>query len=231
MLGKIDFVMKILIAEDDKQIAQSLRKNFLEEEYEVILAQDGEKALEAISSNNLDIILLDWRMPKVTGIEVCKIIRGMGLKIPIILLTALSAIDNKVEALELGADDYITKPFSFEELMARIKSVLRRYQISSDTLLIGNLTLDLLERKIKNAKGKEVLLTDKEFTLIRTLINEKGEVFSREKLCKLVWGLNFDPHTNICDVTIKNLRKKLKEITDEEIVSTVYGEGYTFAPK
>jgi len=223
--------MKILIAEDDKQIAQSLRKNFLEEEYEVILAQDGEKALEAISSNNLDIILLDWRMPKVTGIEVCKIIRGMGLKIPIILLTALSAIDNKVEALELGADDYITKPFSFEELMARIKSVLRRYQISSDTLLIGNLTLDLLERKIKNAKGKEVLLTDKEFTLIRTLINEKGEVFSREKLCKLVWGLNFDPHTNICDVTIKNLRKKLKEITDEEIVSTVYGEGYTFAPK
>ena len=223
--------MKILIAEDDKQIAQSLRKNFLEEKYEVILAEDGEKALEAISSNNLDIILLDWRMPKVTGVEVCKIIRGMGLKIPIILLTALSAIDNKVEALELGADDYITKPFSFEELMARIKSVLRRYQVTSDTLLIGNLILDLLERKIKNTKGKEVLLTDKEFTLIRTLINEKGEVFSREKLCKLVWGLNFDPHTNICDVTIKNLRKKLKEITDEEIVSTVYGEGYTFAPK
>ncbi len=223
--------MKILIAEDDRQISQSLRKNFLEEGYEVFLAPDGEKALEIISSNKIDIILLDWRMPKVTGLEVCKIVRGMGLKTPIILLTALSAIDNKVEALELGADDYITKPFSFQELTARIKSVLRRYQDSSGTLLIGDLTLDLLERKIKNSVGNEVLLTDKEFTLIRTLINEKGEVFSREKLCKLVWGLNFDPHTNICDVTIKNLRKKLKEITDEEIVSTVYGEGYTFAEK
>ncbi len=223
--------MKILIAEDDKQIAQSLRKNFLEEGYDVFLAADGEKALEIISSIDLDIILLDWRMPKVTGLEVCKITRGMGLETPIILLTALSAIDNKVEALELGADDYITKPFSFEELMARIKSVLRRYQHSSDTLLINNLTLDLLERKIKNPEGTEVLLTDKEFALIRTLINQKGKVISREKLCKLVWGLNFDPHTNICDVTIKNLRKKLKEITDEEIVLTVYGEGYTLVEK
>jgi len=223
--------MKILIAEDDKQIAQSLRKNFLEDGYEVFLAPDGEKALEIISSNNIDIILLDWRMPKVTGLEVCKIVRGMGLKTPIILLTALSAVDNKVEALELGADDYITKPFSFEELMARIKSVLRRYKVSTESLIIGDLKLNLLERKLENSDGNDVLLTDKEFTLLRTLINQKGEVFSREKLCKLVWGLNFDPHTNICDVTIKNLRKKIKELTDEEIVTTVYGEGYTFVDK
>lgn len=219
--------MNILIAEDEKQIAESLKKNFLDEGHSVITTEDGETALSLIDKIKFDILLLDWKMPKVTGFEVCKIIREKDFRIPIILITALDEINNKVSALNAGADDYITKPFSFEELKARIKAVIRRVNLSKDILEFGSISLDISKRKVISDSGDEIYLTDKEFDLLKLLILKRGEIVNKETLCKLVWNLNFVPETNICEATIKNVRKKLEEITGKKFIKTIYGEGYT----
>lgn len=219
--------MNILIAEDEKQIAESLKKNFLDEGHSVITTEDGETALSLVDKIKFDILLLDWKMPKVTGFEVCKIIREKDFRIPIILITALDEINNKVSALNAGADDYITKPFSFEELKARIKAVIRRANLSKDILEFGSISLDLSKRKVISDSGDEIYLTDKEFDLLKLLILKRGEIVNKETLCKLVWNLNFVPETNICEATIKNVRKKLEEITGKKFIKTIYGEGYT----
>ncbi len=219
--------MEILIAEDEKQIATSLKKNFLEEGHHAVIALDGVQALHFTEEIQFDVILLDWKMPNLSGIEVCKQLREKGNKTPIILLTALTDISNKVEALNLGADDYITKPFSFEEILARIKAVIRRYNISTDVLKFSDLQLNLIERTVENSRAQTVHLTDKEADLLKTLIKNKGMILSKEDLCKNVWNLNFTPQTNICEVTVKNLRKKLEDVTDKNLIKTIYGEGYT----
>lgn len=219
--------MNILIAEDEKQIAESLKKNFLDEGHSVITTEDGETALSLVDKIKFDILLLDWKMPKVTGFEVCKIIREKDFRIPIILITALDEINNKVSALNAGADDYITKPFSFEELKARINAVIRRANLSKEILEFGSISLDLSKRRVISDSGDEIYLTDKEFDLLKLLIIKKGEIVNKETLCKLVWNLNFVPETNICEATIKNVRKKLEEITGKKFIKTIYGEGYT----
>jgi DNA-binding response OmpR family regulator len=219
--------MEILIAEDDEQIANSLRKNFAEDGNPVMVAKDGEEAIKFASSIIFDIILLDWRMPKLSGIEVCRRIRESGSKVPIILLTALSEIKNKVEALNLGADDYITKPFSFDELNARIAAVIRRYQANTNELALNDLTMDLIGRKVTTPIG-EIYLTAKEFDLLKYFILHKGSIMSKEDICKKVWGLNFVPSTNIIEATIRNLRKKLQENNGKDLIKSIYGEGYLF---
>jgi len=219
--------MEILIAEDEKKIANSLKKSFAEEGHHAIIALDGEKALKLIKEIVFDIILLDWRMPKVNGLDVLKNIRKEGIKTPIILLTALSDISNKVEALNAGADDYITKPFSFEEVLARINAVLRRSAEESNIIKCENFNLDLINRIIVSA-DKKTKLTDKEFELLKYFISKKGVIVSKDELCANVWGINFNPHTNIVEVTIKNLRKKLEEATCNNYIKTIYGEGYLF---
>ena len=217
--------MEILIAEDDEQIANSLKKNFTEEGNHVMIAKDGEEAIHYTDSIFFDIILLDWRMPKVSGIEVCRHIREGGNKIPIILLTALSQVKNKVEALNLGADDYITKPFSFEELNARINAVIRRYQSNSNELIFNDITLDLIGRKVSTPHG-EIYLTTKEFELLKYFILHKGSIMSKEDICRKVWGLEFVPSTNIIEATVKNLRRKLEENNENNLIKSIYGEGY-----
>ncbi len=219
--------MEILIAEDDEQIANSLKKNLAEEGHHVMVANDGQEALRSIDSILFDVVILDWRMPKVTGVEVCKHIRNSGNKVPVILLTALSQVANKVEALKYGADDYITKPFSFEELNARIQAVVRRYQTNSNELTVANLNLDLLNRKVFTPRG-EISLTGKEFDLLKYLISHKGFIISKEELTKTVWDWNFSTGTNVIEVTIKNLRKKLEEKLGKNLIKSVYGEGYIF---
>lgn len=219
--------MEILIAEDEKQIANSLKKNLLDEGHHVMIAYDGEKALHLLEEIQFDVLLLDWRMPKVSGLEVLKKIRNAGNKLPVILLTALSDIDNKIEALRHGADDYITKPFLFEEVLARIEAVTRRFLESQNVVEFGGCFLDLIERKI-NASGGEEKLTDKEFELLNFLLKNKGTIVTREELCCNVWGLNFNPNTNLVEVTIKNLRKKLEDISSKKFIKTIYGEGYLF---
>jgi len=218
--------MEILIAEDEIQIAEPLRKNFLEEGHHAMIAKDGEEALNLVDKIQFDVIILDWKMPKVSGLDVCKKLRQLNIKTPIILLTALTQITNKIEALDSGADDYITKPFSFEELLARINAVVRRYNLSTDTLEYGDLLLNLPNRQVDTVSGKSVDLTDKEFELLKYLILNKGDVVDKEKLCKVIWHLDFVPKTNICEVTIKNLRKKLEDQTGKKYIKTLYGEGY-----
>lgn len=218
--------MEILIAEDEIQIAEPLRKNFLEEGHHVMIANDGEEALNLADKIKFDVIILDWKMPKVSGLEVCKKLRQLNNKAPIILLTALTQISNKIEALNAGADDYLTKPFSFNELLARIKAVVRRYNITTETLEYDDLMLDILSRNVETISGKNIDLSDKEFELLKYLIQNKGDVIDKEHLCKEIWNLDFVPKTNVCEVTIKNLRKKLEEKTGKKYIKTLYGEGY-----
>ena len=218
--------MEILIAEDEAQIAEPLRKNFLEEGHHAMVAKDGEEALQLVEKIEFDVIVLDWKMPKVSGIEVCKRLREMGNKTPILLLTALSQVSNKVEALNSGADDYITKPFSFEELLARVKATKRRYDIERDVLVYDDFSLDLINRKVETDDGKKIELTEKEFDLLKYFIINKGTVINKALLCKYVWEFNFIPKTNVCEATVKNLRKKLEESTGKKYIKTLYGEGY-----
>ncbi len=220
--------MNILISEDEKDIANSLKKNFEIEGYNSEVAYDGEEVIKLIQEKNFDLILLDWRMPKISGIQVLKFLREeKKLTIPIILLTALTDISNKVEALEFGADDYITKPFSFNELIARIHAIMRRYKSTNKEIKFNNCILNLINRTI-TCEENELRLTDKEFELFKYLLENEGEIISREELCKNVWGLNFIPTTNIVEAAVKNLRKKLEELTGNKFIRTIYGEGYLF---
>ncbi|GMR25326.1 MAG: response regulator transcription factor [Ignavibacteria bacterium] len=218
--------MEILIVEDEIQIAEPLRKNFLEEGHHAMVANNGEEALKLVDKIQFDVIILDWKMPKMSGIEVCKRLREAENNTPIILLTALTQISNKVEALNSGADDYITKPFSFEELLARIKAVVRRYNLNSDTIEFDDLIINLPQREVDTIQGGKIELTDKEFELLKYLIKNSGDVVNKDQLRKEVWHLDFTPQTNICEVTIKNLRKKLEEQTGKKYIKTLYGEGY-----
>lgn len=220
-------IMKILIAEDEKSIASSLEKRLTNEGFEPSVVYDGESALKMINKNSFDVILLDWKMPKITGFDVCKKIREIKITTPIIFLTVLGDISNKVEALKAGADDYITKPFAIEELLARIQSVLRRMSLSEKKMHCGSFTLDLVTHYIEN-KNYSLKLSDKEFELLHYLIINKGMIINKYTLFENVWGLNFSPETNFVEVTIKNLRKKMEELTSKKYIKTVYGEGYVF---
>jgi DNA-binding response OmpR family regulator len=219
--------MNVLIVEDESPLAQSLSRHFAEEGYYASSANNGEEALHLIEKEKFDVILLDWKMPKMNGIDFLKYLRSKGKETPVILLTALSRVTNKVEALELGADDYITKPFSFDELLARVKAVTRRSQPPIEYVNYGEISLDIPRRKVRTKNQSEIKLTEKEFDLLRYLIANKGSILSKEQLCSAVWELNFVPPTNICEATVKNLRKKLEDSIGKKIIKTVYGEGYT----
>ncbi|MBI1937880.1 MAG: response regulator transcription factor [Ignavibacteriales bacterium] len=219
--------MEILIAEDEIRIAESLKKNFLQAGHHALIAKDGEETLNVMEKIQFDVLLLDWRMPKLSGLEVCRKIRSTGSEIPIILLTALTDISNKVEALDAGADDYITKPFSFDEVMARINAVARRYKSSVSTITFGDNTLNLITRIITTPKA-QIKLTDKEFDLLKFFLDNKGTIISKESICEKVWDLPFTPQTNIVEAAVKNLRKKLEEAIEQKFIKTIYGEGYIF---
>lgn len=219
--------MKILIVDDEKSLANSLKKRLEAENFDVILAFDGEKALKEVINHSFDIILLDWKMPKLCGVDVCKQIRMLNLETPIIFLTAVNDISSKVDALNLGADDYLTKPFEFDELNARIHSLLRRVKNFNKNVKCGKFCIDLVDHLIFNSE-KKIKLTEREFELLNFLISHKGEILSKSMIIDKVWGLNFIPETNFIEVTIKNLRRKLEELTSSKLIKTVYGEGYVF---
>jgi DNA-binding response OmpR family regulator len=219
--------VEILIAEDEEVIANSLKKHLLDEGHHVVIAFDGESAMELARRNEFDMILLDWRMPKKTGIEVCKLLRSSGVKTPIILLTALNEISNKVEALNLGADDYITKPFSFEEVLARMNAVIRRYNDAVPVLTFQQFTMDLFARTLY-ANDVHVRLTNKEYDLLYFFLRHKNSIISKEKLAQEVWEVPEIPLSNIIEATVKNLRKRLEEHSPKSFIKTIYGEGYVF---
>ncbi|MGD9489319.1 MAG: response regulator transcription factor [Calditrichaceae bacterium] len=219
--------MHILIADDEKQIAQSLKKSLQAEGINATLAFDGEETLELLQRNRFDAVLLDWRMPGLSGIEVCKSLRDSGNKIPILLLTALSDLSNKIEALNLGADDYITKPFSVKEVIARITAVTRRNNFGNNRIVFDAFELDLLHRTLKSPDD-EIKLPEMEFELLKYFLLNKNSIICKEQLSSDVWAMDFYPTTNFIEATVKNLRKKLEEHCGKKFIKTIYGEGYIF---
>lgn len=217
--------MRMLLVEDEKNVAAFIKKGLEEEFYAVDVAEDGGEGLLMATSNEYDLMILDIMLPGINGIELCKRLREKGLKAPILMLTAIDSVNSKVEGLESGADDYLTKPFAFSELLARIKALLRRTSDSVSELSLEDLRMDLLSRRVFR-EDKEVVLTPKEFSLLEYLLRNKGRVLSRTQIIENIWGYTFDPNSNVVDVHIKFLREKIDSGFDKKLIHTVRGAGY-----
>ena len=223
---------RILIVEDEPAMRMGLKDNFEFEGYEVEMAMDGQEGLDKVNSGSFDLIVLDVMMPKMSGFDVCKALRKMGVMTPVIFLTAKSEEIDKVLGLELGADDYLTKPFSLRELLARVKAILRRVdtQTSSSTpqgvVQLGRLSVDL-EQYTATLEGEAVRMSHKEYEILQFLIEKKGEVVSRYDLLNKVWGYESQPTTRTVDNFILRLRQRIEENpNDPKVILTVHGVGY-----
>lgn len=226
---------KILVVDDERPIAEILKYNLEKEGYEVILAYDGEEALARLEQDHPDLILLDIMLPKKDGFTVCREIRAHQKEVPIIMLTARETEVDKVLGLELGADDYVTKPFSAREVLARVKAILRRTRTPGadikNQLRCGDLIVDLDAVQAFN-RGRPVELTPKEFSLLSVLIQRPGHVFNRQQLLNQVWGYDFFGDERTVDVTIRRLREKLEmNPAEPEYIHTKRGVGYYFRQK
>ncbi|MCC9019989.1 response regulator transcription factor [Flavobacterium lipolyticum] len=216
--------MHILIVEDELGIVQFLQQGLQEEGYQITTANDGSKAFELIHSQHFDLILLDWMLPKINGLDLCRAIRVKDQKTPIIFLTAKDTVQETIEGLKAGANDYIKKPFSFEELVERIKIHFRN-QKGSEDLTLGTIKIDLLKHTVlKN--NDEVALTQREFELLKYLIQNKGKVCTRNQILKDVWEINFEYDTGVIDVFMNAIRKKLNLKIEEDYIKTIRGIGY-----
>ena len=217
--------MRLLIVEDEKGILNFLKEGLQEENFAVDTAEDGILGLELALTNDYDIILLDWMIPGNSGIEVCRQIRKENSKTPIIFLTAKDTVKDTVFGLEAGANDYIKKPFEFEELLARIRVQLRNNSEEHSTLTFRDIKLNLDTHQV--FKGvKEVTLTQKEFALLEFLIRNKGKVCTRTRIIEHVWDIHFDSDTSVIDVYINFLRKKLEQGDSINYINTIRGVGY-----
>lgn len=214
----------ILIIEDEPGIYNFLKQGLEEEGYSISIAIDGKQGIESFLAGNPDLILLDWMLPKTTGIDVCKAIRQKDAEIPILFLTAKDTIQETIEGLQSGANDYIKKPFSFEELLERIKIHFRNPKEQS-VFTLGTISLDSKTYEVK-INSSEVPLTQREFELLEFLIKNKGSVCKRDEIIEKVWGINFEYDTGVIDVFINAIRKKLNLDKDNGYIKTVRGVGY-----
>jgi len=218
--------MKILVIEDDRTIGKSLVQGFQECGHDCQWATGGRSGLEKAVSQQADVIVLDLMLPEMPGLEMLRELRSRGLKTPVIILTAKGAVNEKVEGLQLGADDYLVKPFAFAELKARVEAVCRRVNSRpAASLTVGNLILDLTTRRAEIA-DREIDLTPTEFSILELLMRHAGQVVTRKMLCEHVWGFEWDGPTNVIEVHITRLRKKLDK-GGESRVTTVRGRGYS----
>jgi len=220
--------MKILIIEDNEKLAKSVKKGLEQEGYAADYLTDGEAGQRRIevNSEDYDLVILDLMLPKRDGLAVCRNWRDQDIVIPVIMLTAKDTIEEKIVGLDSGADDYLVKPFSFEELLARIRALLRRPpEVLPVQLKIHDLVLDNTTRKVFRGK-REIKLTNKEFALLEYLMRHPNQVLDREQLISHVWDFAFDSFSNLVDAHIKNLRKKLESKNDEKILETIRGVGY-----
>ncbi|MDD3906306.1 MAG: response regulator transcription factor [Candidatus Omnitrophica bacterium] len=219
--------MRILVIEDEKKIADFIKRGLKEEGYAVDTAGDGENGLFLAKTNNYDLILLDLLLPKLDGIQVCKVLREEKIPSPIIMLTAKDAVKDKVTGLDAGADDYLTKPFAFEELLARIRAILRKKsEVQEETKLhVADLLFDLHTHKVTRS-GKEIELTSKEYALLEYLMRNAGKVVTRTMISEHVWDIDFDTFTNVIDVYINYLRNKVDSGAKKKLIHTVRGRGY-----
>jgi heavy metal response regulator len=217
--------MRILVVEDEKKIASFIRRGLKEEGYAVDVALDGEEGYRLICENDYDVILLDLMLPKLDGLTLCRQVRQDGIQTPIIMLTAKSAVADKVTGLDAGANDYLTKPFAFEELLARIRVVLRPTSQPPTKLQVADLSLDLLTHTVTR-NGREIPLSAKEFALLEYLMRNAGTVVSRTMIYEHVWDIDFDTSTNVIDVYINYLRNKIDAGFEKKLIHTVRGRGY-----
>ncbi len=220
--------MRILIVEDEARIADFLQRGLRAEGHFCVIANDGEAGLCLALDGDFDLILLDMMLPGMHGREVCQQLRMDKVNTPLIILSAMDSLDDVIAGLRMGADDYMTKPFSFEELLARIETVMRRSsEIAGEeqALAAGPLAFDRKSLRF-SVDGEEISMTAKELAIIELLMSNPGTLFSRERILSNVWGLNMDPLTNVVDVYIGKLRKKIDSNADNSIIETVRGLGY-----
>ena len=218
--------MRILLVEDELKIANFIERGLKEEHYAVDVVYNGEEALNMADMNPYDLIILDLMLPDRDGLSVCKTLRNNKINTPILMLTAKSGIRDKVSGLDSGADDYLTKPFAFEELLARVRALLRRKTGEKVTLLkIADLELDQLTHKVKRA-GKEIKMTSKEYALLEYLLLNANQIVTRTMISEHVWNEDFDSFTNITDVYINYLRNKIDKGSDKQLIHTIRGVGY-----
>ena len=218
--------MHVLVIEDDPTVGQFVKRGLEEQRWGVELVADGEEGEQRASSGAYDLVILDMRLPGKSGLDVLTALRGRGFERPILVLTAQDAVDSKVSTLRAGADDYVTKPFAFEELLARVEALARRPRaIASATLRVGDLELDQTTHEVRRG-GEPIDLTPKEFTVLEYLMRHTGRVMSRTLITEYAWGYHFDPGTNIVDVVINHLRKKIDARHERKLLTTVRGVGY-----
>ncbi len=218
--------MHILVIEDERKVARLIQKGLEEEAYAVDVAHDGERGLSMSETHQYDLLIVDVMLPKMNGMELVQVIRSRKGKTPILMLTAKATIEDKVAGLDSGADDYLTKPFAFEELLARVRSLLRRgAQQKSTILAIADLELDTVTHKAKRG-GRTIELTAKEYALLDYFLQNKDRVLTRSAISEHIWDYNFDTGTNIIDVYINHLRNKVDNNFDKKLIHTVRGVGY-----
>jgi len=220
--------MKVLLIEDEPSVAGVINRGLTENGYQITVAPDGHMGLELALHHEFDIIILDIMLPGINGMQLCKTIREQKIATPVLLLTALSTTENIVSGLNAGADDYLVKPFKFAELEARLRSISRRTQMNrqeKNVQTIGDLSIDFDAKLIEKA-GQPVMLTPTEFRLLEYFVRNKNKVLSRIQILEQVWGIDFNMGTNVVDVYVNYLRKKINAHTDQKLIQTVVGMGY-----
>jgi len=219
--------MRVLLIEDERRAAHVLAKGLREQSYAVDIASDGEAAIEQVAINHYDALILDVMLPRRDGFDVCRAIRQSGSAVPILMLTARDAVDARIEGLDAGADDYLVKPFDLGELLARLRAVIRRgsQPLLPERVSLGPLVLETRARRATMA-SRELALTAKEYALLEYLVRRAGEVVSRADIAEHVWDEHYDPLSNVVDVYIQRLRRKLEQVGAASLIRTRRGEGY-----
>ncbi|HKY97687.1 MAG TPA: response regulator transcription factor [Gemmatimonadaceae bacterium] len=218
--------MKILVIEDDPTVGNFVKRGLEQQRWGVDLVGNGDEGEQLAATGTYDLVILDMRLPGKSGMEVLSSLRARGFERPVLVLTAQDAIDAKVETLRAGADDYVTKPFAFEELLARVEALSRRPRVLvSPALKVADLELHLDTREVKRG-GEVIELTPKEYTVLEYLMRHAGRVMSRTLITEYAWGYHFDPGTNIVDVVINHLRKKIDASNSQKLIHTIRGVGY-----
>ncbi len=222
--------MKILIIEDDKDLANSLNKGLSEQGFEITVRHDGISGLMTARQGAYHVLVVDRMLPGLDGLSLIRQLRDHGIETPVLVLTALGEIDDKIEGFEAGADDYLSKPFAFAELLARLRVLGKRSTtgVNATQITVGDLHIDKISRQVTR-EGKAIALKPREFQLLAYLIDNIDKPVTREMLLKAVWGLEFDPQTNLVDVHISRLRRKIDKDFRDPLIRTVRGVGYVFS--
>jgi two-component system, OmpR family, copper resistance phosphate regulon response regulator CusR len=221
--------MRVLLVEDEPRVAHFITKGLREQSFAVDVAADGEEALYKVSISEYDLIILDVMLPIIDGYRVCRDLRQQEIKTPILMLTARDSIDDRVIGLDSGADDYLVKPFDFKELLARIRALLRRTkELHTATLRVADLILNTANHLVMRG-GRSINLTAKEYALLEFFVLRENQIVGREEIAEHVWDENFDPFSNVIDVYVLRLRKKIDEGFDKPLIHTKRGEGYLFS--